>query len=99
MDSNEHEALDIISNHSDQTIWQEGTLEWIHFGDYCTLIQGFENPKARTLTIVLSKAPQPALQFKMKEEKGKEKNEEIEERKTTWIKVWKYKLVLCFNDH
>ena len=91
LDSNEYEALDVMPSHSDRTILQEGTLEWIQFGDYHTLIQGFENLKARTLTIIMSKGPQPTLQI--------EKEELIEERKTTWIKVWRNKIIPCFNDH
>lgn len=88
LDSNEYDALDVTTHHSDRTILQEGTLEWIQFGDYCTLIQGFENIKARTLTIVTSKESLPP-QFERKEKEGKV---QIEEKKTTWIQVWRKNL-------
>lgn len=84
LDSNEYDALDVMTHHSDRTILQEGTLEWIQFGDYCTLIQGFENIKARTLTIVTSKESLPP-QFERKEKK--EEQVQIEEKTTTWIRV------------
>lgn len=95
LDINEYKALDVMPSHSHRTILQEGTLEWIQFGDYHTLIQDFENLKARTLTIIMSKEPQPTLQ---KEKKEKKEKELIEERKTTWIKVWRNNIIPCFND-
>ncbi|KAJ5993559.1 Glucose-methanol-choline oxidoreductase N-terminal [Penicillium sp. IBT 35674x] len=69
LESNEYDALDVPTTHCDRTILQEGTLEWIHFGDYRTLIQDFENLKARTLMIVTSKKSQLAAQFERKEKK------------------------------
>ncbi|KAJ6095937.1 hypothetical protein N7486_006683 [Penicillium sp. IBT 16267x] len=90
LNHNEYEALDATRNHSDRIILQEGTLEWIQFGDYRTLIQGIETFNARTLTIIMSRLPQPAAQFeeatKIEKEKKVAKVETQEERRTTWIK-------------
>ncbi|KAF4772092.1 hypothetical protein HAV15_005031 [Penicillium sp. str.  len=48
LDTNEYEALDATRNHG------EGTLEWIQFGEYRTIVEGIPHLKARTLTMVMS---------------------------------------------
>lgn len=91
LNTNEYEALDAARNHSDRTVLQEETLEWIEFGDYHTLIQGIEHLKARTLTMIMSKVPRPTIEFKKEEEKAEGK------ARTTWIKVWRNDLCPVFQ--
>ncbi|KAJ5785313.1 Glucose-methanol-choline oxidoreductase N-terminal [Penicillium pulvis] len=93
LQNNEFEALDATRNSSDGTIPDEGILEWIQFGDYRTLVQGIETSRARTLTIIMSKVPQPAPQLKEETKKSEieegAKDESQKGARTTWIKVHK----------
>lgn len=57
LDTNEYEALDATRNHG------EGTLEWIQFGEYRTIVEGIPHLKARTLTMVMSGVPQRTPRF------------------------------------
>lgn len=67
LNTNEYEALDATRNHG------EGTLEWIQFGDYRTIVEGIEHLKARTLTMVMSGVPQPTPRVAGTEEEQEEK--------------------------
>lgn len=75
LDTNEYEALDATRDHG------EGTLEWIQFGEYRTIVEGIPNLKARTLTMVMSGVPQRTPRFEGTEE-------EQEEKGLRHIRVW-----------
>jgi hypothetical protein len=65
----EVEALDSAFN------LQGEPPEWIQFGDYATLIQGIEDLKARTLTVITKGVPQSTWREEKRVEKKEEKKE------------------------
>lgn len=84
LNTNEYEALDVTRNYG------EGTLEWIQFGDYRTIVERIEHLKARTLTMVMSGVPQPPPRVEGTEE-------EKEEKVLTHMRVWWNEFFLVFQ--